>query len=169
MEAFCARFSFHWVVRPRREATLVLFGFFDRSNFHPRAKVRALGGFAGNRAAFARLGGRWSAVPDKNNWPKPLKSFRVIASADRRGEDFRAWSVAGRSAVFWELVSVIMSSQLVVIGSAVMTEDFARLNLEGHFFDQRGFKSRSNHSCVVLFKNLSRNFRARRRTHDATR
>jgi hypothetical protein len=113
----------------RKKTVAVFYGFFDGSNTHAGAKVWALCGFLGEDAAFGALDDEWNRVLDKPTWPKRLKRFHMVDCVHGYGE-FVGWSFADRLAMFGELVSVIMASPLLAIGSVVITEDFAKLDDE---------------------------------------
>lgn len=112
-----------------RKAVGVFYGFFDGSNTHAGAKVWSLCGFLGEEAAFIQLFDDWAQVLDKRCWQKRITRFHMYDCVHGHGE-FVGWPFAERLAIFGDLVSVILASPLLALGSVVITEDFAKLKTE---------------------------------------
>jgi hypothetical protein len=107
----------------------VFFGFFDGSNTHAGAKVWTLCGWLGEEAAFTALDDAWKKVLNRPQWPTRINRFHMVDCVHGE-EEFSRWSFAERLAIFGELCSVIMNVSLIGVSSAVITEDFPKLEPE---------------------------------------
>lgn len=121
-------FSLHGPCMQRR-AVAVFLGFFDGSNTHAGAKVWTLCGFLGEEQAFILLDEAWNRILDKPSWPKRLKRFHMV-DCFHGNREFVGWSFAERLAMFGELSSAIIATRCIAVSSAVIAEDFAKLEPE---------------------------------------
>lgn len=112
----------------QKRTVAVFLGFFDASNTHAGAKVWTLCGWLGDEEAFTDFHAAWQCVLDEPQWPTRLKRFHMVDCVHGENE-FVGWSFAERLALFGDLCSVIMAAkeELGAISSAVMTEDFPKL------------------------------------------
>jgi hypothetical protein len=147
-----------------KKVVAVFYGFFDASNTHAEAKVWTLCGFVGEEAAFVLLDDAWNKVLDKPCWPKRLKRFHMVDCVHGNGE-FVSWSFAERLSMFGELASAIISTPCVGVSSAVITEDFAKLDLEE--FDLLKTEGLGTSLDLSLQSVLQRSINLTRQTSDA--
>ena len=110
------------------EVMIVIIGCFDGSyEKEERPSVIAVTGFLAPKEYWVKLAERWARVIFNPALPSPITRFHAVDCVNKAGE-FKDWPFADRLALWGDLVDILISSDLIAVGSVLICEPFYRLS-----------------------------------------
>jgi hypothetical protein len=112
----------------REKVMAVIYGFFDGSyEGREQPSVIAVAGFVAPEQLWLRFADRWDQVLSDPRLPCKPKRFHAYDCVHGFGE-FEGWGFAHRLGLWGDLVGVLISSDLLGVGSALICEHFYALD-----------------------------------------
>ncbi len=106
----------------------MIYGYFDESHGPKKEESHVLSfcGAIAHEDAWAELDIKWRKILDNPAWPNRPSRFHAAACVNAF-EDFRGWGFTLRHAIFTDLMNLIIESDVLPCGIALLTYSLSQL------------------------------------------